>query len=52
MTCGIILRQQLWPKETGALSCTIACGDCFSCRHGFHSSCERTNPNFEDASKL
>jgi threonine dehydrogenase-like Zn-dependent dehydrogenase len=31
---------------------TIACGECFFCRNGFHSACERTNPDHEDAAKL
>ena len=24
---------------------TIACGECFFCKRGFHSGCERSNPN-------
>ena len=31
---------------------TIACGDCFFCKRGFFSACERSNPNSEAASKL
>jgi threonine dehydrogenase-like Zn-dependent dehydrogenase len=31
---------------------TIACGDCFFCRRGFFSGCERSNPNREKAAKL
>jgi threonine dehydrogenase-like Zn-dependent dehydrogenase len=31
---------------------TIACGECFFCRHGFHSGCERSNPNANSAEKL
>src|SRR5204863_6064727 len=31
---------------------TIACGECFFCRNGFHSGCERTNPDHADAAKL
>jgi threonine dehydrogenase-like Zn-dependent dehydrogenase len=31
---------------------TIACGECFFCRNGFHSGCERTNPDREQAAKL
>src|SRR3979490_2254856 len=30
----------------------IACGECFFCRNGFHSACERTNPDHERAAKL
>jgi threonine dehydrogenase-like Zn-dependent dehydrogenase len=31
---------------------TIACGECFFCKRGFHSGCERTNPNAKQAEKL
>ncbi|HEY1260070.1 MAG TPA: zinc-dependent alcohol dehydrogenase [Stellaceae bacterium] len=31
---------------------TIACGECFFCRRGFYSGCERTNPDHERAEKL
>ena len=31
---------------------TIACGECFFCRNGFFSGCERTNPDRETAEKL
>jgi threonine dehydrogenase-like Zn-dependent dehydrogenase len=31
---------------------TIACGECFFCRNGFHSGCERTNPDHEKAAEL
>jgi len=31
---------------------TIACGECFFCKHGFYSGCERTNPNAKTAEKL
>ena len=31
---------------------TIACGECFFCRNGFYSACERTNPDHVDAAKL
>lgn len=31
---------------------TIACGECFFCRRGFFSGCERSNPNKEKAAKL
>jgi threonine dehydrogenase-like Zn-dependent dehydrogenase len=29
----------------------IACGDCFFCKHGFYSGCERTNPDKTKAEK-
>jgi threonine dehydrogenase-like Zn-dependent dehydrogenase len=28
---------------------TISCGECFFCRNGFYSGCERTNPDHEKA---
>ena len=31
---------------------TIACGECFFCKRGFHSGCERTNPNAAMAEEL
>jgi threonine dehydrogenase-like Zn-dependent dehydrogenase len=31
---------------------TISCGDCFFCRRGFFSGCERTNPEKKMAEKL
>ena len=31
---------------------TIACGECFFCRRGFYSGCERSNPNKSKAEKL
>ena len=31
---------------------TISCGECFFCRNGFYSGCERTNPNHDKAAKL
>lgn len=31
---------------------TISCGDCFFCKRGYFSGCERTNPNREAATKL
>jgi threonine dehydrogenase-like Zn-dependent dehydrogenase len=31
---------------------TISCGECFFCRNGFYSGCERTNPDRDKASKL
>ncbi len=31
---------------------TISCGDCFFCRKGHFSACERTNPDKEKAAKL
>ena len=31
---------------------TIACGECFFCKRGFYSGCERTNRNKQEAEKL
>src|SRR6201999_1601070 len=31
---------------------TIACGECFFCKRGFYSGCERSNPSKEKAEKL
>jgi threonine dehydrogenase-like Zn-dependent dehydrogenase len=31
---------------------TISCGECFFCKNGFFSACERSNPDRETASKL
>ena len=31
---------------------TISCGECFFCRRGYFSGCERSNPNREMAAKL
>jgi threonine dehydrogenase-like Zn-dependent dehydrogenase len=31
---------------------TISCGECFFCRRGFYSGCERSNPNIKMAEKL
>jgi threonine dehydrogenase-like Zn-dependent dehydrogenase len=31
---------------------TISCGECFFCKRGFYSGCERSNPNAKDAEKL
>lgn len=31
---------------------TISCGECFFCKRGFYSGCERSNPSREKAEKL
>jgi threonine dehydrogenase-like Zn-dependent dehydrogenase len=31
---------------------TISCGECFFCKRGFYSGCERSNPNREKVEKL
>jgi threonine dehydrogenase-like Zn-dependent dehydrogenase len=31
---------------------TISCGECFFCKRGFYSACERSNPDAEKVSKL
>ena len=31
---------------------TIACGECFFCKNGFYSGCERSNPDAKQAEKM
>ena len=31
---------------------TIACGECFFCKRGFFSGCERTNPDHEKGREI
>jgi threonine dehydrogenase-like Zn-dependent dehydrogenase len=31
---------------------TISCGECFFCKNGFFSGCERSNPNAKEAEKM
>jgi threonine dehydrogenase-like Zn-dependent dehydrogenase len=31
---------------------TISCGECFFCKNGYFSGCERSNPDFDKAKKL
>lgn len=31
---------------------TISCGECFFCRQGFYSGCERSNPDKQKAEKM
>jgi threonine dehydrogenase-like Zn-dependent dehydrogenase len=31
---------------------TISCGECFFCKRGFYSGCERSNPNARSAAKM
>ena len=31
---------------------TISCGECFFCKSGYYSACERSNPNAERAEKM
>jgi threonine dehydrogenase-like Zn-dependent dehydrogenase len=31
---------------------TISCGECFFCKRGFYSGCERSNPNKQQAEKM
>lgn len=39
----------LRPGDRVVVPFTIACGDCFFCRHGLFSGCERSNPDHEVA---
>ena len=38
--------------DTVVVPFTISCGECFFCKRGFFSGCERTNPDHEKAERL
>ncbi len=42
----------LKPGDRVVVPFTISCGDCFFCKRGFYSGCERSNPNSKTAEKL
>jgi threonine dehydrogenase-like Zn-dependent dehydrogenase len=42
----------LRPGDRVVVPFTISCGECFFCRRGWFSGCERTNPNREKAEAL
>ena len=42
----------LRPGDRVVVPFTISCGDCFFCRRGWFSGCERTNPDREKAETL
>jgi threonine dehydrogenase-like Zn-dependent dehydrogenase len=56
-TMGVVIEvgpqvQKLKVGDRVVVPFTIACGECFFCKRGFYSGCERTNPNMKDAEKL
>jgi threonine dehydrogenase-like Zn-dependent dehydrogenase len=42
----------LRPGDRVVVPFTISCGECFFCKRGFYSGCERSNPNHKTAEKL
>jgi threonine dehydrogenase-like Zn-dependent dehydrogenase len=44
--------KNLRPGDRVVVPFTISCGECFFCKRGFFSGCERSNPNKETAEKL
>jgi threonine dehydrogenase-like Zn-dependent dehydrogenase len=42
----------LRPGDRVVVPFTISCGECFFCRRGFFSGCERSNPDHKKAEKL
>jgi threonine dehydrogenase-like Zn-dependent dehydrogenase len=42
----------LKPGDRVVVPFTISCGECFFCKRGWFSGCERSNPNHETAEKL
>jgi len=42
----------LKPGDRVVVPFTISCGECFFCKRGWFSGCERSNPNYETAEKL
>jgi threonine dehydrogenase-like Zn-dependent dehydrogenase len=45
-------NKALKPGDRVVVPFTIACGECFFCRRGYFSGCERSNPNAKMAEKL
>jgi threonine dehydrogenase-like Zn-dependent dehydrogenase len=44
--------KNLRPGDRVVVPFTISCGECFFCKNGFYSACERTNPDREKAEQL
>ena len=44
--------QDLKVGDRVVIPFTISCGECFFCRNGWHSACERSNPDAPKAEKL
>jgi threonine dehydrogenase-like Zn-dependent dehydrogenase len=56
-TMGVVIElgpevKNLTVGDRVVVPFTIACGECFFCKRGFFSGCERTNPNMKAAEKL
>ncbi len=45
-------NKALRPGDRVVVPFTISCGECFFCKRGFYSGCERTNPDAKAAEKL
>lgn len=45
-------NKALKPGDRVVVPFTISCGECFFCKRGFYSGCERTNPDAKAAEKL
>jgi threonine dehydrogenase-like Zn-dependent dehydrogenase len=45
-------NKALKPGDRVVVPFTISCGECFFCKRGFYSGCERSNPNAQEAEKL
>lgn len=45
-------NHRLRPGDRVVVPFTISCGECFFCKRGLYSGCERSNPNREMAEKL
>ncbi len=43
---------KLKPGDRVVVPFTISCGQCFFCKRGYFSGCERSNPNAEAAAKI
>src|SRR4051812_42941756 len=51
MEVGTGARDKLKVGQRVVIPFTIACGECFFCKRGMTSSCDRSNPNAEMARK-
>jgi threonine dehydrogenase-like Zn-dependent dehydrogenase len=56
-TMGVVVEvgkenAKLKPGDRVVVPFTISCGECFFCRRGFFSGCERTNPDHKAAATL
>lgn len=45
-------NRKLKVGERVVVPFTISCGECFFCKNGFFSGCERSNPNAKQAEKM